>query len=84
MGFLMAARSIQISMDEALLAALDADPETQEVGRSAMIRRALTFYMRMREQAAIDAAYDAAYAGGGDDVWVEMKPLLQGQRWPDK
>ena len=41
-------KAIQISMDESLLAQLDADEEVKRDGRSAVFRRAVSSYLRNR------------------------------------
>jgi metal-responsive CopG/Arc/MetJ family transcriptional regulator len=80
----VAARSVQISIDEELLRAIDRDPDARKLGRSAVIRRALRFYLLARERNEINEAYDRAYGGRGDDVYEEFGPLLRGQAWPEK
>ena len=55
-------KTIQITMDETLLAKLDADEETQRDGRSAVLRRAVSEYLKHRWLAAIAARYRKAYA----------------------
>jgi metal-responsive CopG/Arc/MetJ family transcriptional regulator len=56
-------KAIQITVDDALLARLDADPEVQELGRSAVFRRAVDAYLRQRRRRATGEAYRKAYAG---------------------
>ncbi|PYR86414.1 MAG: hypothetical protein DMG19_13085, partial [Acidobacteria bacterium] len=41
-------KTIQITIDEALLAKLDADEETKRNGRSAVLRRAAAEYLNRR------------------------------------
>lgn len=55
-------KSIQITLDEGLLARLDADAEVQRDGRSAVIRRATDEYLRRRR--AVAEQYATAYIGG--------------------
>jgi predicted transcriptional regulator len=50
--------------DERLLKRLDATPEVQRDGRSAVLRRAVVQYLRQRRRYAIAEGYRAAY---GDD-----------------
>lgn len=57
-------KAIQITMDDELLAALDADPEVRRDGRSAVLRRAAKEYLRRQRSAAIDEQYARAYADG--------------------
>jgi len=60
----MTARSIQISIDPELLAEVDAQLETHEHGRSAVIRRALRIYLEIKQRREIDREYERAYGGG--------------------
>jgi len=74
-------KTIQITMDEKLLARLDADTETKRDGRSAVLRRAVAEYLKRRRRAEIAEAYKRAYgktAGLGEEFesWEH-----QGQ-WP--
>jgi metal-responsive CopG/Arc/MetJ family transcriptional regulator len=57
-------KAIQITLDEALLARLDADEEVRRDGRSAVFRRAADAYLRSRRRRAIADQYAKAYAGG--------------------
>ena len=56
-------KAIQITVDEALLARLDRDPEVKRLGRSAVFRQAVDAYLRQRRKRAIDEAYRRGYAG---------------------
>ncbi len=64
-------KAIQITVDEALLSRLDADPEVKRVGRSEVFRRAAQQYLHGRRRRVIAEAYGRAYgsktAGLGDD-----------------
>ena len=57
-------KAIQISMDDGLLARLDADEEVRRDGRSAVLRRAVDLYLRQRRSEAIRGAYEHAYRSG--------------------
>jgi metal-responsive CopG/Arc/MetJ family transcriptional regulator len=57
-------KAIQITLDERLLARLDADEEAQRDGRSAVIRRAVFEYLRHKRRASVAEAYRRAYAKG--------------------
>ena len=46
-------KTIQITVDESLLAKLDADDETKKDGRSAVLRRAVAEYLQRRRRASI-------------------------------
>lgn len=65
---------IQVSMDERLLAAADADPEVKRLGRSAVLRKALFDYLRRKRRAEISAAYARAYA----------KPVPELEDWTEE
>ena len=59
----MANRSISISLDEALLAEIDAQGDN----RSALVNEALRFWLERRRLAALQGAYaDLAVLEGGD------------------
>jgi metal-responsive CopG/Arc/MetJ family transcriptional regulator len=79
----MAARSVQISVDDDLLRAIDRRPETKREGRSAVIRAALRMYLERKQRESTDEQYVRAYgrrARGKD----EFDDLLDGQAWPDE
>jgi metal-responsive CopG/Arc/MetJ family transcriptional regulator len=78
----MAVKPVQISMDSELLERIDADPETRENGRSAMIRRAVRLYLEARKRREIDAELRAAYGGRADELLEEVSDLLERQEWP--
>ncbi len=54
-------KAIQITLDEDLLARLDADEEVRRDGRSAVFRRAAAEYLRERRKRAIADQYARAY-----------------------
>jgi metal-responsive CopG/Arc/MetJ family transcriptional regulator len=75
-------RAIQITLDDALLARLDADEEVRRDGRSAVLRRAADEYLRKRRKRAIAEQYAKAYRGSpnlddefsgweGEGAWPE-------------
>jgi hypothetical protein len=78
----MAARPVQISIDEELLQRIDADPDTRERGRSAFIRSAVEAHFRMLEQRQIEANLIRSYAGQADAMLDEVRDLLDDQEWP--
>ena len=51
----------QVIMDEELLARLDRDQETQRDGRSAVLRRAVSEYLKRRRELEIATSYTKAY-----------------------
>ena len=56
-------KTIQITMDEELLARLDADQETRRDGRSAVLRRAAAEYLNRQRHRTIASRYRHAYTG---------------------
>ena len=80
----MAARAVQVSIDEGLLKRIDQDPETRRVGRSAFLRAAAELYLAVRQRRATDAAIRRAYAGAADEMLEEVHELLGAQAWPSK
>ena len=79
----MPSKAVQISIDTLLLRQLDADPEVQENGRSAFIRRAVQLYLGAKERRENDARIAQAYAGEADSLLGEIEPLIDGQPWPE-
>lgn len=57
-------KAIQVTLDDALLARLDADAEVQRDGRSAVLRRAADAYLRQRRRQAVADQYAKAYGAG--------------------
>lgn len=83
----MSARSVQISLDEELLAEIDRRPETKRDGRSAVIKRALQLYLDRKQRESIDDSYARAYARGGKSSKArpnEFEGMLDAQAWPDE
>lgn len=75
-----AMKTVQINLDEALLAELDADAEVARDGRSAVLRRAARAYLARRRRATmLDLAYSGGYRTGpaeplgpGFEGWEEQ------------
>lgn len=64
-------KAIQITIDEGLLARLDADPEVKRLGRSAVFRRAVEAYLSRMRRSTITDAYRRAYGtppAAGDEL----------------
>jgi metal-responsive CopG/Arc/MetJ family transcriptional regulator len=59
-------KAIQVTLDDALLARLDADEEVRRDGRSAVLRRAADEYLRKRRKRAIADQYAKAYGAAGN------------------
>lgn len=76
-------KAIQVTLDEGLLARLDADEEVQRDGRSAVLRRAADLYLRRRRARRIADAYRQAYAGGAG-LGEEFEGWSRQGIWPDK
>ena len=74
-------KAIQITMDESLLQALDAEEEVRRDGRSAVFRRAVAEYLRRRHEQRIDEQYRRAYAGGTVDP--ELEGWEEEEAWPE-
>ena len=75
-------KAIQITVDDALLARLDADPEVKRAGRSAVFRRAVGDYLRRRRRHDIAEAYRAAY-GNGAGLNREWAGWEEEGAWPE-
>ena len=58
-------KPVQVMLDERLIARLDADPEVKKFGRSAVLRRAASEYLRRAHSRRIADAYQAAYRRSG-------------------
>jgi metal-responsive CopG/Arc/MetJ family transcriptional regulator len=54
-------KPVQITMDEALIEALDRDPDVVERGRSAVVREAVKAYLARRRDETIADAYRRGY-----------------------
>jgi len=62
----MCMKAIQLTIDERLLAALDADDEVKRLGRSAVFRRIAAEYLERRRQGQISSQYRKAYGSASD------------------
>ena len=76
-------KAIQITVDERLLARLDADPEVKQSGRSAVFRRAVDIYLRERRRRRTDEAYRRGY-GQGSAVEDEFAGWPQEGSWHER
>jgi metal-responsive CopG/Arc/MetJ family transcriptional regulator len=74
-------KAIQVTLDEKLLAKLDADDEVRRDGRSAVIRRATAEYLRRRRKHRIAEQYAKAY-GGRPGLGTELEDWESEGAWP--
>jgi hypothetical protein len=80
----MPVRSVQISVEEELLAEVDGRPETKRDGRSAVIKRALRLYLDQQRRTSIDEQYARGYGKKKATGSNELDELLGTQAWPDE
>ena len=78
----MCMKAIQITFDEQLLEKLDGDAEVKQLGRSAVIRRAVAEYLRKRRRATIAEAYRRAY--GKQPAESDFSGWADEGVWPDE
>jgi metal-responsive CopG/Arc/MetJ family transcriptional regulator len=76
-------KAIQVTLDDALLARLDADEEVRRDGRSAVIRRAAEDYLRRRRRQAITEQYAEGY-GADPSLGREFAGWEDEGAWPDR
>ncbi len=55
-------KPVQVMFDERLLAKLDADADVRKIGRSAVLRRLASEYLRKKSESTIDARYRKGYS----------------------
>ncbi len=79
----MAARPIQISIDDSLLGRIDADPEVRDKGRSSFIRAAVRLYLKAKERRQVELRLAQAYDGEADALLQEIDNLIGNQSWPN-
>lgn len=75
-------RTIQITIDEALLAALEEDEQVKKEGRSSVIRMVLREWLKRRTEEMIRDAYRRAYSEqpvAADEFFVDQ----EGTAWPE-
>ena len=76
-------KAIQITLDEGLLARLDAHEEVRREGRSAVLRRAADEYLRRHRKRAIAEQYAKAY-GANPDLGAEFIGWEDEGAWPER
>jgi metal-responsive CopG/Arc/MetJ family transcriptional regulator len=74
-------KTIQITMDESLLLKLDAHQDTRRLGRSAVLRQAVSEYLERRRRDAIASGYRQAYADKAG-LGEEFTGWEDEGRWP--
>ncbi len=74
-------KAVQVSIDEELLQRLDADPEVQRDGRSAVLRRAAEAYLQQRRAQRIADAYRRGY-GQAAGIGEEFDGWEEEAQWP--
>ena len=77
-------KAIQISFDEKLLKELDATDEVRKEGRSAVLRRAVSEYLRRRRGRTISERYARAYGNDTDGLGREFEGWEDQGLWPDE
>ena len=76
-------KAIQVSVDEKLLAALDADEEVRRLGRSAVLRRIAAEYLERRRRGEVRSQYQKAYGTGGG-LGDEYQGWENQGAWPEE
>ena len=74
-------KTIQITIDEKLLAALDADEEVKKLGRSALFRKIAAEFLKSRRRSRISSSYRKAY-GDGSGLGPEFAGWERESIWP--
>ena len=76
-------KAIQITIDEELLGRLDSTEEVAREGRSAVIRRALTEYLKRQRATQIRERYNLAYRDK-DALGTEFSGWEEQGAWPEE
>jgi metal-responsive CopG/Arc/MetJ family transcriptional regulator len=76
-------KPVQVLLDEPLLRRLDADEEVRRFGRSEVLRRAASLYLRRSRDRRIAEAYRRAY-GSRPGLGVEWAGWENEGSWPAK
>lgn len=76
-------KPVQVVLDEKLLRELDATPEVQLEGRSAVLRRAIAEYLERRRRMAVREGYERAY-GSAHPEDDELAGWDAEGVWPDE
>jgi metal-responsive CopG/Arc/MetJ family transcriptional regulator len=76
-------KAIQFTIDENLLTELDAAPEVQRDGRSAVLRRAVSTYLRDQRKQTVAERYRKAYGQDGG-LGAEYAGWEDQGQWPEE
>ncbi len=74
-------KAVQVTLDEALLKALDREPAVRARGRSAVLREAAQAWLQLQKDERIAQAYARAYKDKPVDAELEWP--AEAQAWPD-
>lgn len=76
--------TLQIQLDNELVKALQSNAEVQKLGVSEFVRRAVHFYLRLKDEMEIRQQYQKGY-GAADltALALEMKDWEEEQVWPE-
>lgn len=77
-------KAVQVLFDEELLRRLDADEEVRADGRSAVLRRAASEYLRRRRARRTSEAYQRAYGSSRTGLGEEYAGWPDEGAWPAK
>ncbi len=75
-------KAIQITIDDWILARLDADPEVKRLGRSAVFRRAVEAYLARMKKRTVSDGYRRAY-GAPPTPGDELEGWEDEGVWPE-
>ena len=75
-------KAIQVTLDDALLARLDADEEVRRDGRSAVLRRAADQYLSGKRKRALAEQYGKAYGASVAGLGSEFDGWDDEGAWP--
>ena len=80
----MAAKPVQISLEEDLLRRIDRDTEARQKGRSAFVRSAVLLYLEAKRRKGIDEQIRKAFQRQAESVSQEVEDLIGAQAWPKR
>lgn len=77
-------KAIQVTFDEKLLAALDADEDVRRLGRSEVLRRIAAEYIEKHRRSAISQQYRKAYGEEPSGLGEEFDGWEDEGAWPQE